>query len=86
VAILERRVFCDCAAGSFRPATSGASKLRGRERAVFIHFIDTVRFLLTCFTFGVTNCQKKYVADFPLAIVSLAAGLGVVAFTYSSLG
>ena len=29
---------------------------------------------------------KKYVADFPLAIVSLAAGLGVVAFTYSSIG
>jgi exosortase C (VPDSG-CTERM-specific) len=29
---------------------------------------------------------KKYVADFSLAIVSLAAGLGVVAFTYSSIG
>jgi len=29
---------------------------------------------------------KKYVADLPLAIVSLAAGLGIVAFTYSSIG
>jgi exosortase C (VPDSG-CTERM-specific) len=29
---------------------------------------------------------KKYVADFPLAVVSLAAGLGVMAFTYSSIG
>jgi exosortase C (VPDSG-CTERM-specific) len=29
---------------------------------------------------------KKYVADLPLAIVSLAAGVGVVAFTYSSIG
>ena len=29
---------------------------------------------------------KKYVTDLPLAIVSLAAGLGVVAFTYSSIG
>lgn len=29
---------------------------------------------------------KKYVADLLLAIVSLAAGLGVVAFTYSSIG
>jgi exosortase C (VPDSG-CTERM-specific) len=29
---------------------------------------------------------KKYVVDLPLAIVSLAAGLGVMAFTYSSIG
>src|SRR6266496_648611 len=29
---------------------------------------------------------KKYVADLPLAIVFLVAGLGVPAFTYSSIG
>jgi exosortase C (VPDSG-CTERM-specific) len=29
---------------------------------------------------------KNYVADLPLAIVFLAAGLGVMAFTYSSIG
>jgi exosortase C (VPDSG-CTERM-specific) len=29
---------------------------------------------------------KRYLADLPLAIVSLAAGLGLVAFTYSSIG
>jgi exosortase C (VPDSG-CTERM-specific) len=29
---------------------------------------------------------KNYVTDVPLAVVSLAAGLGVLAFTYSSIG
>ena len=46
MAILERRVFRDCAAGSFRPAPVRAAKLRSQERAAFIYFIDTVCFCL----------------------------------------
>ena len=120
MAVLDRRVFCDCAAGSVRPATPGAGKLRSRERAVFIHFIYTVRFCDRALRFCVTNfaqpllalvnyaagselysyillipfvsayllylrrdqLPKNYVADLPLAIVFLAAGLGVPAFRY----
>ena len=47
MAILGRRVFRDCTAGSFRPTPVRAAKLRGQERHAFIYFIDTVCFCLS---------------------------------------
>src|SRR5436190_1139989 len=52
MAVLGRRVFYDCAAGSFRPASPGADKLRSRESAVFIHPAGAVRFSLPALPLG----------------------------------
>ena len=70
-------MFRDCAAGSISPShCSALVNYAATERSVLTHLIDTVCFWLICFTFGVINCQKDYLADLPLAIVLLAAGLG----------
>src|SRR5205809_749272 len=81
MAVLGRRVFCGCAASSFRPAALGADKSRSREPAAFIHFIVTVRCCLPAYLRR-DQLPKKYVIDLPLAIVSLAGGLGVLVCTY----
>jgi len=47
VAVLERRLFCDCAAGSFRPASVVADRLRGEERPTLIHVTSSIRFGLS---------------------------------------
>src|SRR6266481_8158001 len=44
MAVLERRVFCDCAVGSFRLASVHANQLRRREPVTFIRFVGPVRF------------------------------------------
>ena len=46
MAVLERGVFCNCAAGSFRPASPDADQLRSREPVTFIHFVGPVCFCL----------------------------------------
>ena len=46
MAVLERRVFCNCAAGSFRPAPPDADQLRSREPVTFIYSVGPVRFCL----------------------------------------
>src|SRR5205809_591413 len=46
MALLERRVFCNCAAGRFRPATVDADQLCSRQRVAFICFVSPLCFCL----------------------------------------
>jgi hypothetical protein len=43
---LEQRLFCECAAGHFRATSPGVDKLRGPQRAAFVHLTSGARFCL----------------------------------------
>ena len=81
MAILGRRVFCDCAAGSFRPPLLALVNYAARSELysyiLLVPFVSAYLLYLRR-----DQLPKKYVTDLPLAIVSLAAGLGVLALTY----
>ena len=65
VAVLERRLFCDCAAGSISVSPSWPGKLRSHGATAFIHLIDTVCFCLSALP-SARSTAEKYVADLPL--------------------
>src|ERR1700760_1370379 len=67
-----------------RPLLALVNYAFGSELYSYILLIPFVSAYLLYLRRG--QLPKKYVADFPLAIVSLVAGLSLGAFTYSSIG
>ena len=82
MAMLERCLFCNCPARSVRSASFDADQLHGWEPVRFIRFVGPVRFCIYALS-PAGSATEELRTDLPFTLISLAAGLGLVAFTYS---